>query len=130
MLALVLLALYTVKLWRRIAPLFARGPSLSRVGYRRALDQLAEAGLRRDYGETRDAFAGRVRSVAPTFARLTELHVAARMRDPHCPWPSGPSSMSRACARRCTRCAELGARTPLWRRLLGLTPPLTFLDSR
>jgi transglutaminase-like putative cysteine protease len=74
--------LYAIKIWRRLAPRFAGARSMPRVGYRCALDLLSEMGLSREYGETREAFARRVRAVAPSFEALTHMNVAARFGDP------------------------------------------------
>ena len=84
-LGLALLVLYAIKLWRRLAPRFAKGRAMTRVGYRLALDWLSEAGFSREYGETREAFARRVAAEAPAFAELTRMHVAAYWADPATP---------------------------------------------
>jgi protein-glutamine gamma-glutamyltransferase len=126
-----LLLLYGIKLWRRIAPAFAPARALPRVGYRRVLDQLAEAGLARRFGETREQFAARVGDISPSFIRLTELHVAASLRDPALPRGSRPELSTdewRATMGAVLREIPRGTRT--WRRLLGLFHPTSFLDSR
>lgn len=81
MLALVLGVLgflYAVKGWRLWSPAFAAAEQQPRVRYRAALDRLAEQGLRRDFGETREAFARRLAHVSPGFAQLSSSHIAAR----------------------------------------------------
>jgi hypothetical protein len=50
-----------------------------------ALDRLSEAGLYRQWGETREAFARRVAAEAPAFVEITRLHLAAYWRDPATP---------------------------------------------
>ena len=77
--AALLVMLYLAKVWRRAAPLWARPGALPRVGYRTSLDLLAEAGFSRDVGESREAFAERVREKLPTFERLTRMHLAGRL---------------------------------------------------
>lgn len=71
-------ALYLAKFWRRISPMFASQKNLPRVAYRAELDRLAELGLSRRRGESREAFAARVASVSPSFRELTNMHVGAR----------------------------------------------------
>ncbi|UJR84440.1 transglutaminase-like domain-containing protein [Sandaracinus amylolyticus] len=125
-LALVLAALYTIKLWRRVAPTFASNRTRPRLAYRAALDRLAEVGLVREHGETREQFAARAARLAPAFERATALLLASRLGHPGAPpsdasaWRDATASMKR----------ELRTSTKTWRRLLGLAHPLSFLDSR
>ncbi len=65
---------YGVKLWRRWIP-YARGRRLPVTSYRASLDLLAEAGIRRGFGEAREAFASRVARHSPAFAALTLRHL-------------------------------------------------------
>lgn len=131
LLAVALVVLYCIKLWRRVLPVFVER-SLPRVGYRSVLDSLAEAGLAREYGETRESFAKRVAPVAPSFVKLTAMHVAARMRPP--PPEGAPPRVElqvggwRETMRAVKR--EAAAGTKLWRRLLGLLNPTSFLDAK
>jgi hypothetical protein len=94
-----LATLYLVKLWRRAR---VRSPrrALPRVGYRKALDLLAEAGLVREYGEPRERFASRVAAVAPTFV---EAHVDAPLGEARRPLEARPrrrGAVAEAVARR------------------------------
>lgn len=125
--ASVLAALYLVKLWRRVIPAFARPAALPRVTYRKALDLLAEAGLAREFGETRERFAARVGEVAPSFAKMTDAHLAAHFGDPQkreTPTREAWRAMLRDVVR------ELPARTKTWRRVLGALNPASWLDAR
>jgi protein-glutamine gamma-glutamyltransferase len=123
LLAAVLLALYVLKVWRRLVPGFARARTMPRVSYRAALDMLAEAGLWRRTGETRESFAERAGPLAPSLARLTVVHCGAALGSRR------PSST--AATRRLYRdvAREVARHVPLWRRLLGLLNPLAFLRS-
>lgn len=123
--------MYLVKLWRRLAPWVVGGRSLPRVAYRTALDRLAEAGLVRDYGESREAFAARVKDVVPSFVTMTELHVAARLGDPARD-PATHEAYSAARWRGLMRDfqRELPVHTKRWRRILGLLHPAQWLDAR
>jgi transglutaminase-like putative cysteine protease len=76
--ALALVALYLGKFWRWASPRLSRAEEFSRLAYRAELDRLSELGLVRRHGESREAFAARVRAELPSFGPLTELHVGAR----------------------------------------------------
>jgi hypothetical protein len=125
----VLATLYVVKAWRRLAPMFAAGPRLARAAYRAHLDRLAEIGLAREHGETREEFAKRVGEVAPSFAQMTALHVASHLRHPAAtPRDEHDRGRWRDAGRSVRRELRKGSR--LWRRLVGLLHPVSFLDSR
>jgi hypothetical protein len=119
----VLLLLYVVKVWRRLAPRFARAPSLPRVVYRAELDRLGEVSVRRAPGESREAFASRLRDRLPAFEGLTSAHIAATF-GMHEPDPG----MLRAEAARVRRDLRFGF--PLWKRFLGIITPWSWLRSK
>ncbi len=115
---------FAVKLYRRLLPRVAREGELPRVGYRAALDRLAEVGLRRRFGESRERFAARVGATAPSFAELTALHLRAAL---------GPTAPPDAAALRGTLARvgeELRGRVPLLRRVLGAANPVSWLAAR
>jgi transglutaminase-like putative cysteine protease len=120
--------LYVVKVWRRLAPRFAGAEALPWVGYRGALDMLSEVGQQRGFGESREAFAERVRAVAPSFAALTALHLRAALgvRGAPAADPAGEAWRGGLAALR----QEIGAAAPLGRRILGALNPASFLGSR
>ncbi|MDB4930583.1 MAG: hypothetical protein JWM10_3067, partial [Myxococcaceae bacterium] len=124
-------AMYLVKLWRRARLTLSAARALPRVGYRRALDHLAEAGFVREYGEPRERFAARVERVAPTFAKLTALHLAARLGDP-AKNVAGADALSRKQWRDGLKALrrELRAGTKRWRRVAGVLNPASWLDAR
>ncbi len=121
-----LLALYAVKLWRRLAPWFAPARQLPRVGYRLALDLVAEAGHVRERGETREGFARRLGSAAPTFESITDLHIASRFGPP----PAPTSSRAEWRARLGQLRAELARASTASKRLLAALNPLSVFSSR
>jgi hypothetical protein len=116
---------YLIKLWRRLAPTFA-GRSAPRVAYRAALDRLSEVALRRQRGETREAFAARLASEAPlpSFSRLTGEHVRACFGAGAMASPQELRALSWAVGR------ELGGSVPLFRRFRGVLDPFSWLRSR
>jgi transglutaminase-like putative cysteine protease len=78
-LAALVVILYSIKIWRRLAPRWVAPQKLSRIVYRAMLDRLAEIGAVRQFGETREQFAQRLASLAPEFAELTRLHLRGAM---------------------------------------------------
>jgi protein-glutamine gamma-glutamyltransferase len=117
------IALYLIKLWRRLAPLFA-SQGLSRVAYRAELDRLAEVSYRRNFGETRERFADRIAHVSPSFVLLTRQHLAAKFARQGEADAAQVREASRAVAR------ELRGGVSWWRRLLGALSPWSWLMSR
>ena len=126
-----LLLMYAIKLWRKVIPRFAAPRQLPRVAYRAALDKLAEAGISREEGESREAFAKRLEDRAPTLAKVTAWHLSARLGDPQRP-VDGRDEYSRAAWRDALRAlaGELPRSTKRWRRVLGALNPASFLDAR
>jgi hypothetical protein len=120
------LLLYGVKIARRIAPWFASKAQLPRVAYRAAVDKLADYGVVRDPGETRESFADRVATYAPSFRKLTDFAVARHLRPE--PLPEMEPSTIRSTLRTVRR--EVPKGTAWWRRLLGFLNPASFLLSR
>jgi len=116
---------YLIKLWRRLAPLFA-GRSAPRVAYRAALDRLSDVALQRRRGETREAFAERLARDAPlpSFMKLTSEHVRAHFGAGALASPQELRALSSAVAR------ELGGRVPFFRRFRGALNPFSWLRSR
>jgi hypothetical protein len=75
LLLLALPAAWLVRLWRHWIPFLCRDRQVPRTAFRAALDAAAAHGLRRAYGETREAFAMRLSGSCPAFAELTALHL-------------------------------------------------------
>ncbi len=121
--AVMLLVMYAVKLWRRTTPSFAGG-ALPRVAYRAELDRLSELSIRRRFGETREAFAARLAALSPSFARLTERHLAARFAEGPAIDTGEVKQLSRAVA------AEVRKGIPWWKRWLGVITPWSWILSR
>ncbi|HMI94851.1 MAG TPA: transglutaminase domain-containing protein, partial [Polyangiales bacterium] len=121
---LLLLLGYAVKLWRRAAPRLASDSAAARVVYRAQLDRLSDVALRREYGESREAFATRVAATSPSFGALTALHVAARFGRAADAPRAQLHSLERDVAR------ELASRVPAGRRWAGVLNPYSWLGSR
>ncbi len=118
-------ALYLAKLWRRFAPRFASPKQMARVAYRAELDRLAEVGLSRRRGESREAFATRVAAISPSFRELTRVHVGARFGSLR---ESGRTSELAPLM----HVGESERRRAFvwWRRLLGVLNPWSWLRAR
>ena len=114
---------YAWKLWRRLRPLWADPASLGRVGYRATIDRLAELGMVRQLGESREAFAKRIQ--IDGFEELTELHLRSSLakpterRIPPGLWNKADNNVNRNLQRR-----------PLWRRILGWLDPSAAFRAR
>lgn len=126
--ALVLLALvlgYAVKVWRQLAPMLGGARARPRLVYRAAIDRLASSGVVRARGESREAFAERMRSELPALGTLTSVHSAAA-------FGGQPRERELASLGRAT--AELGRGlrriVPFWRRALGVLNPFSWLWTR
>jgi transglutaminase-like putative cysteine protease len=119
----VLLSLYLVKVWRRVAPRFSSGGSLPRLVYRAELDRLADVSVSRTKGESREAFARRNRDRVPAFVGLTDSHVASAF---------GAQSVDPVRLRdQADRVqSDLQSAFPRWRRFLGLITPWSWLRSK
>jgi transglutaminase-like putative cysteine protease len=122
----ILVFLYLVKGWRLAAPLLSSASSLTRVVYRAEIDRLAEVGITRRRGESREAFAARVRAEVPSLAPLTVLHVGARFG----------SARARAATKadiqglRQALSAERRSRYGVFKRSLGALLPWSWLKAR
>lgn len=119
---LALMALYAAKLWRWIAPAFCRVERLPVVAYRAALDRLADGGVRRRFGQTREAFAAGESAFSRAFGELTRLHLEAALGRTR---PALTRAEALALGRRLA--ADLAANVRWWRRWLGLVDPLSWL---
>ena len=113
---------YLIKAFRRVQHVLM-GSDPSRLAYRVSLDRLAEVGLSRDFGETREAFADRARGVSPSFSTLTRAHLGSRFGrneiDP---------GRARALAQLVKR--QIGRRSDPKHRLFGLVRPWSWTRSR
>lgn len=123
-LLLILALAYILKLYRAIVPLVAPRASLYRVGYRAALDRLADAGMRRRAGESREDFARRARGLAPSFEALTVAHVSTALGSRAAP---DLAVMRRAAA---VVAGEVFRNAPAWRSIPGLLNPLSWIAAR
>ncbi len=126
-----LFILYAIKMWRRVSPRMSRADRVPVTAYRKALDLLAEAGISREYGETREAFARRVATQLPSVETLTSMHQAARLGDPERPVDQRPElDVARWRENLIKLRSERSKAVTVWRRILGLLDPLAFTRAR
>ena len=104
---------HATKFWRRMAPVLARRDRTARLALRAALDRLAEAGLVRAPGETREAFAARAAALAPAIEPLTAAHLAARFGGQSSD-PVTAARLARAVARQRAADPRRVARRKVW----------------
>jgi transglutaminase-like putative cysteine protease len=67
---------YLIKIYRLWIPSRAALKSQYRLSYRSALDQLSAIGIYRKTGESREQFAARASTIAPTMKKLTRQHLS------------------------------------------------------
>ena len=124
LLAACLAVAYAIKIYRAQSPRFVRPRQLYRVAYRAALDRLADVGLRRRYGESRERFARRTVELSPSFATLTEEHLKTALGSKRLRDSEGLKQMQGSVRR------ELGLCIPAWRRTLGALNPISWMWAR
>ncbi|MEE2786764.1 MAG: transglutaminase-like domain-containing protein [Myxococcota bacterium] len=73
-LLLVLGLSYLIKTLRAFRPSWM--PDAHRYAFIAILDRFSDIGHRRQYGETRERHAARLKGISPSFGQLTELHLA------------------------------------------------------
>ncbi len=125
LLAGIFVLLELIKLWRRLAPRFASPEAQPRVAYRAALDCLSEVRLRRERGESREAFAARVADKVPSFVLITRAHVGAAFGSRRA--KEGAKRLPEALD---AMLDELTRSVPPSRRWLGRLTPWSWLTSR
>ncbi|MEE2757413.1 MAG: transglutaminase-like domain-containing protein [Myxococcota bacterium] len=114
-------ASYLIKVARRVRPSMA-GRFRQRWAFSAVLDQLSDLGLGRDFGETRENHAKRVKALAPSFEKLTHQHLSLSLSE------SGTSEgMMEQCKQVGT---ELKMNLPRWKRALGTINPIGWYFTR
>ncbi|MGI9250394.1 MAG: transglutaminase-like domain-containing protein [Pseudohongiellaceae bacterium] len=154
-LLLTLLLAYGIKWYRQLLPRYVTNAAQYRHAYRAVLDYLAGFGIRRDYGESREEFARRIRQLSPTFAQLTAAHLRQALGQPqaheqpqafeqsHTPeqpqaleqpqtpeHSQAPEQKTVWSDLRVHTAQELKQNTKLWQRALTFFNPVSWLWSR
>jgi len=128
LIAAAILSGYLVKGYRIWAPSLAGGESLYRISYRAVLDRLASLGIRRSIGESREAFAKRVKRVSPAFTEITDAHLKYALG----PGQETSSQVSgtdwQSLSHRIND--ELRQKIPTWKFFLGSINPFSWLFTR
>ena len=105
---------WLLKPWRRARMWWCRDELVPYAAYVGALDRLAEVGLARRPGESRDAHARRLSAQVPSLQPLATLAVRAAL--------CGEGAREATALARAVR-QEITRAVPWWRRLLGLLDP-------
>ncbi len=116
---------YAIKFGRRWLPVVAGAPSTHRWAMRAALDRLADVGVVRNPGETREAFADRIATLTPNLRPLTMTHYRAALG-------AGRPADVAADAKRHLNAVrqDLGRSLPWWKRLGAHLNPIGWLLAR
>ena len=122
LLAAALALAYAIKFARRLQTSAGREGILA---FRAALDRLADIGIRRRFGESRERFAQRLAPLAPSLKPLTAAHLQVALggaadRDAH----AEVARLSRSVIR------EYKDNTRLWKRTLGALNPIGWWFTR
>ncbi len=118
---LTLVAMYLMKIWRRLEPRFCSESRLPVSSYRAALDRLADLGLKRPFGASRENFAETIALRVPEFQQLTQIHLKHS-------FGAGTEVRPRTAYLELTRAVskKASAGVPWWRRLAGALHPLSW----
>lgn len=116
--------LMMVKAWRRVAPRWVASTALPRVVYRLQLDRLGEVQQRRLAGESREAFASRLRATVPALQPITQWHLSAAFGGHQSPGPAELQLLSRQARR------QMQQAFPWWKRIIGIIIPWSWCRSR
>jgi transglutaminase-like putative cysteine protease len=126
-----LFAAYGLKIERRLAPRLEKNER-ARIDalYRAALDRVGEAGFRRNFGQGRLAFSEQQQRALPSLLPLTRAHLAQSFGRQGSENPFEKYEIAELVECYGKLGAELASCTPLWRRILGLLNPLSWLMTR
>lgn len=124
-----LLALYGLKIERRLAARLDKGDAKVHSLYRAALDRVGEAGYRRKFGQGRLAFSEQYRKELPSLLALTQAHLSLSFGAKE---ESEPKRYDLAELQKNYESlgSELATSTPWWKRVLGLLNPISWLMTR
>ena len=122
--AVIVLA-YAVKFARRLLPRLVGAGSTHRWAMRAALDRLADLGVMRAPGETRERFAERLAHLSPHLRELTMTHYRAALGGGS---PEATATQARQLLSAFTK--DLGRTVPWWKRLGANLNPIGWLMSR
>jgi len=118
-------AAYAIKFTRRVLPVVAGAPSTHRWAMRSALDRLADVGVVRAPGETREHFADRVGELTPNLRPLTMTHYRAALG------AGRPGDVAADARRQLSAVrSDLGRSLPWWKRIGAHLNPIGWLLSR
>ena len=119
---------YGLKAERRLSHYFEKGDKKVHALYRAAMDRSGEAGFRREFGQGRLSFCEQHSQTLPSLEPLTKTHLALTFgKKEQAPKKVDVDEMLK-CYRQLG--SELSEASPLWRRILGLLNPLSWLSTK
>lgn len=121
---------YGMKLERRLAHHFEKGEDKVHALYRAAMDRAGEAGYQREYGQGRLSFCEKYNQELPSLTPLAQTHLALKFGKKGQGGSTQTFDLDEM--QRCYRAlgSELAQTTPLWRRILGLLNPISWLRTK
>ena len=130
---LAFIAAWVHKIYIHMMAHLSSGAKRADYVYKAALVSLAEIGIRRHYGETREEFASRWADKLPSLQKLTQWHIRCHLGE-----NAQVQFVSRTPLPNTSECAahyaklksELSSCAPWWRRLLGILNPFAWLFVR
>ena len=130
---LAFIAAWAHKVYIHLMAHLSSGAKRADCVYKAALVSLAEIGIRRHYGETREEFASRWADKLPALQKLTQWHVRCHLGEnaqvqfvSRTPLPSTSECASHYAQFK----SELSSCAPWWRRLIGILNPFAWLFVR
>jgi hypothetical protein len=121
-----IMLLYLIKLSRRLRPWFCSASELPNAAFISTLDILGEGGYIREFGETREGFADKLKEISPSFRALTDFHLSMFFgRETK----KGLSKEQVLPLYRTIR-SEISKKIPAVRKLMGLLNPISWLLTR
>ena len=121
-----LLLAFFIKIIRRLSGRVGAGRRAHVRAFRAALDHLADLGLIRAFGESRERYAARLQSMAPSLVPLTTAHLRLALGRVDNADVEGAGG--RALGRQVRD--EVGRHTPLHKRILAILNPIGWLFTR
>ena len=123
-----LMACYFWKFWRLWSPHLFEVSKRPKLAYRAALDRLSAVGKVREYGESREKFALRVRELSPSIKAVTDVHIASALGSRRVKHAQRELETLHLVADSVGR--EVRDSMPRWRWVLGVINPVSWIWSR
>lgn len=121
---------YGMKLERRLSHRFESGDDKIHALYRAAMDRAGEAGYQREYGQGRLSFCEQHGKEIPSLEPLARAHLALKFGKKGQTESTQTFDPEEMYQHYNAVGIELARTTPLWRRILGLLNPISWLSTK